>query len=57
MMKVLRDNKTKQWAPFMDKFHTRVEILQKMIGNNPLQKPFTPKSLISYRSSSKISGY
>ena len=57
MMKVLRDNKTKQWAPFMDTFHTRLEILQKMIDNNLSQKPFTPKPLISHRSSSKISGY
>ena len=51
--------------PFIVTFHLRLTILQKIIGkdiyllymNEEIKKAFTPKPMISYRSSRKISSH
>ena len=67
MMKVLGDNnrnvdnKTEKGIPFVVTFHSMPKILQKIIDKNfyllhmnvEVKKTFTPRSMISYRSSSK----
>ena len=67
MKKVLGDNnknvnnKTEKGIPFLVRFKPRLKILQKIIEENlnllcmngELKKPFTPKPMISCRSSAK----
>ena len=59
------NNKTEKGIPFAVTFHPRLNILQKIIDKNfyllhmneKVKKAFTPKRMISYRSSRKISSY